>query len=581
MDGENWTLEQIEDMILSGNCSFVRAISEPEFRTALRRAQLWMTDFISSKAVMEEIFDYLLTDEHVNDKGYVLRCLNIIKFLHEFPDYVTEYYSRSEFVIERLRGFVSKRWGQGNILCGFFQQLMEFYVNVSHGAFLSNFKKLPVLLSYNLHMLSFRILFTSLAANYPDEFGFSSAVIRFLLNNLSTLDREQVMICLFKLSKVKNLVQYFADPKVILCFLQIANSSEVTDFVSTLSFQVIDNIISSCSDRDVIDDVVQKYAEHVELMTRPINYGTCVAMKIFKKFVPSLVLAFLNNPAHMFLGPGVLASIEAVDDENLTRLIEDNNLVTKLIWAMNVAKSNGHLTKFAVFLDSKKHISETLQTPEWQRFVADVVDKREEILQEAPDKTRIDKDRRNNRRDRRKKPMPTKEPESQPQTNDSSSFMNDIFGRVSQEVKKAISQPADTPHEPTQTLEKTAALISEDTFISDSDSDSEEDTMLDEFPQTTLLHRSGRTLNIFGPISERLTDEHHNDDSSSGSSDDECYFKTTQPVTKKPRRASFTHTDKFSSIQDTKYEGPLTNFDPKKRQRSRSTLPSLVFNLYE
>lgn len=583
MDGENLSLEAIEDMILSGTCSFVAVISEPEFRTALRRAQLWLTDFIQSQPVMVEIFDYLLTDEYIEDKGYVLRSLNIIKFLHEFPDFVTEYYAMSEFVIERMKAFANKKWAQGTVNCGFFQQLMELYVSQSQGVFLSNFKKLPILLCYNLHLLSFRVLFTSLASNYPEEFGFSAGVIRFMLNNLNTLDRNQVMICLFKLSKVKALTAFFGDPKVILCFLQIANSSEVTDFVSTLSFQVVDNIITLSADRNVIDDVIQKYAEHVELMTRPINFGTCVAMKIFKKFVPSLVLAFLNNPAHMFLGPGVLASIEAADDDLLVKLIEDNNIVSKLIWAMNVAKSNGHLTKFALFLDSKREISETLQTAEWQRFMDEIVKKREETLREPPEKIRSqDKNRIKDKKDRRRKPVVAKEQEAQSPPKENSPFLSEIFNRVSQEVKNAMQKAPESQSAPEpQVIQKTPVLVAEDSFVSDSDSDSDDDTFVDVFPEKEMHHRSGRTLSVFGPISERVIDDQNDECSSSGSSDDEMYIKVTPDVIRKPRRNSFTYSGKFSTISDPKYGGSMTKPEPKKRPRSRSTLPQLVFNLYE
>ena len=99
----------------------------------------------------------------------------------------------------------------------------------------------------------------------------------------------------------------------------------------------------------------------------------------------------VTNPTHMFMHAGILMSIEQVSDDVLIPFIEENNIPVKLMWAMNVAKSNGYLTKFAILLDSKKELSESLQTPEWTKFANEQLKTNSKSSREARLKSQLSK----------------------------------------------------------------------------------------------------------------------------------------------------------------------------------------------
>ena len=81
----------------------------------------------------------------------------------------------------------------------------------------------------------------------------------------------------------------------------------------------------------------------------------------------------VSNPTNTLMNMNILSSIMDIPDDVLITFIENNNIPTKLIWATSFAKSNGYLTKFAVLLNSKQHLSSSLQTPEWIKYINNVI----------------------------------------------------------------------------------------------------------------------------------------------------------------------------------------------------------------
>lgn len=373
-----------EILLKQNNITIVELISAPTFRSKLKSSVKVLSDFLLKDITINEICDWLLTDEFCSLPSYKPTAQSIFRIFKDSPESLQISFSQNEKLIYRLSEFAKSQKEQNLLNCAFFEQMTDFFSLITRGTFLSNFKRLPYLLAKRIEIISIRHLFYCLATNFTNQFSFSFQVVLFILHNINDRNREQVMLLFLRLVKNSSSFAAFDHPKVILALLDIAKTTEHDELISTQAFQIVESIVKNTSNPDNVQELLQQFSEDFDIASRPINYGTAVALRLFKTFIPSFVLSMVTNPTHMFMHAGILMSIEQVSDEELIPFIEENNIPVKLIWAMNVAKSNGYLTKFAILLDSKKDLSESLQTPEWTKFVNEQLKNRIELLNTPP-----------------------------------------------------------------------------------------------------------------------------------------------------------------------------------------------------
>ena len=374
----------LKNLLKQDGVSITEIIAEPSFKSKLKSSYRPLSDFLLQDDTINEICDWLLTEEYCELKNYRATASNMMRIFKECPEALQASFSQSDRLIARVLDFSKSQKAQTPINCGFFEQIVENFAASSQGSFLQNFKRLPFMLAKRIEIISIRHLFFVLASSFPQQFGFSSSVVLFILHNLSERNKEQVMMLFLKLAKSKSSFPAFDHSKVVASLLEVAISPDHNEFVTTQAFQIVEVIQKSTNSTENFEELIKRFFDKHNVESLPINYGTAVALSLFKKFVPSLVMSMVTNPTHMFMHAAILKTIENASDDVLIPFIEENNIPGKLIWAANVAKSNGFLTKFAQILESKKQLSECLQTPEWNKFVNEQLKIREEILNKPP-----------------------------------------------------------------------------------------------------------------------------------------------------------------------------------------------------
>ncbi|OHT04408.1 hypothetical protein TRFO_06286 [Tritrichomonas foetus] len=362
------------------DASVTRVISDPVFRSRLKSANKLLIDYLNSDKIITEICDWLLSEKYLYQRNYKSYAQSMIKIFCDCPDSVLLIFSQNSILIEHLQNFCKFENPRFCMKYGFFVQLMDILINGTRGSFIRHFDDLAMILSRSLNVISIRYLFGTLSTNFPQAFGFNKKVVIQLLNNLNDENKDQTMLLLGKLVKDKSTFFAFDNSKVIFSLLEIATSQIQSEFVIIQSLQIVDCVKKSSIIVEKIDLILKYFASKIDFDFLPINKSTALILKIFKIFVPSLVLSMINNPTHMFMHEGILSTIENASDKILIPFIEENNIPTKIMWAMNVAKSNGFLTKFASILESKKELSKSLQTPEWNNFVNNCLENRLNIL---------------------------------------------------------------------------------------------------------------------------------------------------------------------------------------------------------
>jgi hypothetical protein len=395
---------------------------------------------------------------------------------------------------------------------------------VSKGQFLTNFPKLSVMIGQHIHLLPFRNLFISLGSSFPTEIGLNPGVVRGLLG-LKSVNRENMILVLFKLSKLRITHFAFNNSKVVLTFLKIAMSPECSELISTVAFQTVECIRKLSPDPSLFDAILKKQAEYFDFANRPLAPSTYVALRLFKVFIPSFVLEILKDPTNIDLTLSVMISLEHASDEELISLVEREDIPTKLAAAVERCKSNGFLTKFAIFLDSKKRQSEYLRTPEWEAFIASQLTKIEMMTQSLEKISYL--------KSRQKDKTVWQE----------TVFVDETYLPVVEELgKNRNAKEADDGDLKAESV----ASVDDEEFESDSLSDSDDELVLDELPLDEL--RFGTVLlGIFGPISEiRQSDEENFD---SGSSDDEFTIELSPIVERLKKKPTYRYYGTFASTR--------------------------------
>lgn len=368
-------------IISNKNTTIVTVIKEPFFRSKLKSPNKILIEYLNDDKTIDQICDWVLTEEYTKEKNYKLISQLIIRIFKEAPDKILASFATNQRLISRLQQF--SKFEKKYFLIGFghFQQIIELLALATRGAFLQNFKDFPYTLMTCIDIVSIRYLFISLATNYTQSFGFSKDVVLKMLQSMNDSNKNQIIFLFSKLSKEKTTYFAFDHSKVIYTLFELVISPSQSEFVITQALQIIEYVKKSTIIKEKIEIIMKYFEPKIDFDNLPINFSTSIILKLFNnKFVPSLILLMINNPTHMFLHEGIMASIKSASDEVLIDFVEKNNVSVKLIWAMNVAKSNGFLTKFAVILNEKRHLSPCLQTPEWNKFVSNVLNKRLLIL---------------------------------------------------------------------------------------------------------------------------------------------------------------------------------------------------------
>lgn len=370
----------LEHNLGDNKISIIEMISKQSFRSSLKSSIRSLSESLLQKQTINELCDWILTDEFINQPNFKTTAQTILRIFKESPDQIQTSFAQNETLIFRLSEFSKSQKPQEALSYAFFSQIIELFSNITKGSFLTNFKRFPFTLARKLDIISIRNLFSILASTYPTQFSFSCSAILFILHNLTDNNKNQAMLLFLRLVRSKSTFPSFDHSKVVNALLEIATSRGHDELISTQAFQIVEYIQQNTSNPDNLEDLLQRFSQTFDISTLPINYGTGIALRLLKTFVPSFVMSMVTNPTHMFMHEGILKSIENVSDDILIPFIENNNIPVKIIWAMNVAKSNGFLTKFAILLNSKAELSKSLQTPEWTKFASEQLQSRIDLL---------------------------------------------------------------------------------------------------------------------------------------------------------------------------------------------------------
>lgn len=368
-------------IITNKDTTIVAVVKEPFFRSKLKSPNKILIEYLNDDRTINQICDWLLTEEYCREKAYKPISQLIIRIFKEAPEKVLASFSTNERLISRLQQFCKFEKKYFLIGFGHFQQIIELLSFATRGVFLQNFTDFTSTLLKCIDIISIRYLFLSLASNFTQAFGFSKDVVLKMIQSLDNSNQHHIMFLLSKLSRGKNTYFAFDHSKVIYSLFEIVVSPLQNEFITTQALQIIEYVKKNTIIKEKVDIILKYFESKIDFDNLPVNFSTSIILKLYNsRFIPSLILLMINNPAHMFLHEGVMASIESASDEVLIDFVEKNNVSVKLMWAMNVAKSNGFLTKFATILNEKRSLYPSLQTPEWENFVSNVLNRRLQIL---------------------------------------------------------------------------------------------------------------------------------------------------------------------------------------------------------
>lgn len=360
-------------------------LKDSDFSTSLRIEIPCLINYLANDDILATLTAWALTPEGPNDEDCDRLVRSAVSVLSSPSKSLQEKLQDNEIFLQALKQCIENNIYNNLKLCGHFQRIMESMIKYTNDGFLQHFPNLCTFLLRNINMLSLKELLLRILTDYQEAFTdeeYDNMILQ--IAQESNKENGYFVVILMRdiLNEKRNAtIASFQNDSVLRLLLESATSPSKNNsmplFECTI-FQLIEKISFGfpCATA-----VIAEFRKQYQFDINKITCGSIAAFSIFKDGLDTFLPRFFQKPSITKLNELILARLKEMNEVQLGGIIDRFEITKKIINTFDSHIVNGHLTNLAMFLNSKPHISQTLQTKQWKQFVNDKLLPRNEMKQ--------------------------------------------------------------------------------------------------------------------------------------------------------------------------------------------------------
>jgi hypothetical protein len=354
------------------NVPVATLLADSDLQLTLRYEHPVLIDYIAEDDHLSEILKWSLTREYASVDNSFRLARAAVGILSSPSKALDERLLDKPIFVETLTNFQTSQSETDLQLCGHFQRIIETYVRYTNGGFLENFPDLCPYLIEHVDVVAFKVLLVRLLTDFDEAFAEEDLdeIALILAECVRAPNGYFVVTAMRDIIKGRpSLMPIFQNDEVLTALLTAAvepsNVVQQSLYRAEL-FRVIDMIARSCP---IAPALIRSFEPRYTFDVSAIDCGTVSALRIFRNGLPLLLPRMFEEPSITVLNQLLLERLKELGVQQLRQIIDDLNLIDRLIQAWPKAVANGHLTVLACYLDSRTSVHPRLQSAEWKTFV--------------------------------------------------------------------------------------------------------------------------------------------------------------------------------------------------------------------
>ena len=354
-----------------------------DFHISVKSEVIVLFAYFKRPDISAELLKWALSPEYKDKEKYKQKARAAVLVLTMETRALQAELEESELFLGVIQKCLDSNFYSDLRIAGHFEQIFLSYVKFTAGGILQRFPQLIPKLIELVDWLAVNELLVQLLTTYKDAFEdeeFEEIVLQ--LAKATNNDNGYFVVCVIREVVKENkatAIEVFEADRVIRALLDSVTSGKERPYF--LMFQVeLYGVIDTIAKNSVVASfVVNEYQERVTFDPKNVTAGTIAALRVFKNGVAALFPRFFEDPPLTFLNQAIMDAIEALPNHAVKALIESQSLAQRVMDVWDTHLVNGHVTELALFLDSKKDMSATLQTSTWKEFMKSKVNARDSL----------------------------------------------------------------------------------------------------------------------------------------------------------------------------------------------------------
>lgn len=358
------SLSGITANLKSENCSLEEILLDSTLQQAIRSSLRELIDFISRDDIFNDLFDWVLTNNHKDNKNHQKLARNALLIVTSNSQTIQKVILNHQLFVERIQSFINQNSNDELIndsrIAGHFQRIIELYAVQTNGKIINQLKSLPTFLIHNMTILGLRELFILLATQFIENFGLTNENIEELTKETKNADGYFVTTAIKSIiEKAPVLInQHFQNPNIVKNLLEAAASNKENNHLVTIELcKTLCIIFNNCSNIDELQALLAEYSGKFIKEDMEINCSTASIISLFKSLNDKIFDQLFCKPTNTFLNQNIIEILKNMSDEQKDALLKNFNAPSKLLKFYNKYTANGQL------YDLYKIIKETYKLP--------------------------------------------------------------------------------------------------------------------------------------------------------------------------------------------------------------------------
>ncbi|KAH0792494.1 serine/threonine-protein phosphatase 6 regulatory subunit 3-like [Histomonas meleagridis] len=347
----------INELLKKENVELTEILDESSLSSVLRNSNQELIDYFQKPEIIEQLFDWALTEKYKDcPKGQKYSRSSVTVFINSQP-LMQQNFLQSDIFIGRL-----KRYIQGcdlePFLVGNFQRIIETYTRLTNGTFLEKFPEIFDFLMKNISYLGIFELFIYLVTESPFKNSITEDLWQQYINLSNTESGYNIVISIQQaIKKCEDLKSIFQTDENLQSLLKTATTTN-NKILATETFNLIEELFSSNLDNPIIHEYAAnfKYQNDCTLSS---------AIRVFRDLKPEVIDFIFTFPISTFVIEAVETVFQSKTVEEQAKIVEENNILNRLIENSMKHRTEGRLVDFAEIISKIEGIP---TTDVWKQF---------------------------------------------------------------------------------------------------------------------------------------------------------------------------------------------------------------------
>lgn len=345
----------------------------PDFYRSVKSEVSILYQYFRHGNVLAEMLAWALTPQYKDEEMYRKKAYSAVVALTMEARKIQDPLHDSHVFYEVVQRCIDTNFFGDPQIAGHFQQILLSSVKYTNGAVLRRFPNLIEKLIENMDMTSMKELLLQLLTKYRG--AFTDDEYNGVAENLASATKTDHGY--FVVGTILDILQHgdksnietFQRDRVIRALLESVTMNGKRRHERMLQAQLFDVIEKISKDSASASVIISEFQEQFRFDPDNVTCATVAALRVFKQALMPLLPHFFDDPGITELNQLIMERIEELPAYTLKEAIETHSLAQRVMDVWDTHLVNGHITEMALFLDSQRDVSPTLQTPQWKMFV--------------------------------------------------------------------------------------------------------------------------------------------------------------------------------------------------------------------